>query len=1118
MDGRVLLEDSSGLPVSTVTSKLKELVDTANEAAKLTGGAEAALLVSRDDAEAAGATNGNVAGIKNWLHRFRGAMYELDEAVDGHNSCVVRQKQQQQQTGEGTSRSIRHWFRPSSTAVHKTECKRLKNTVEKLNKEMAIILQQGHQLNIQTIHSSRQRWSSGFSGEVPYHDIVGDVEHQKLELIGMLTDKKSTGALENDQSTSYIVAIVGCGGTGKTTLARKVCDDHCTRNAFSTILWVHGSKDFTDKALLSAIASAAGIKDGEAESRDKIEKRLASMLEGKRVLLILDDVWSHQINENYLETCLPVQHGSRILMTTLERSVAALESVQTYMVKEFPLPDCRSLLSRSSCLDIEQLKTGTFKDIGETLIEKCSKIQLAIKVIGGVLRTKDSRREEWHNLSECEGWSPPSDIPDGLKEIAGPIRVAYNDLPSHLKQCLLYCLHFPEGVMISKLTVMRLWISEGFIEQQENTNPEDAAEKYYKELLLRNLLQPEIGSDMACRLHDCVRYVLQRLTKDLWIGKCKSVSSNKEILPFFRTCILHKNPLGNRVLGQVPKIVKHLRVLDLTGTSIRHIPESMEPLLHLRFLNLSHTDITELPESIESLRNLQFLVLRFCCRLHSLPRGISKLQYLRTLDIEGTAPRLVLPRLDQLKQLTMLHGYIVNSEEASEEDKSGWPLEDLKSLSSLTSLQIVEIERIQQRARAKNAELSMKSQLKQLELCCSTRKANLVEEEEDRRLNDILSDLQPPKCLEYLKIVGYNGQSFPYWIMDLPKLKQLFIADCNFCECLPALGQLPELKLLRVSGCSKLRTIKTGRTGPRQVLFPKLEQLHVNDMRSMESWKGFESGDLPSLAELHLLRCPSLGSLPSCLKQCRQLTSMIVVSTDRLEAVDSLPALRELVVQDCKRLARVSNLPELKALVVVECSGLRNVNGLKLLKHLRVVDRELTSLPDWLTRHGSVLETLTIVGREVLLGSLVPGGEDWPAISGIGKVYGNLPEGMPFFAYTKSTATLEAFGARQELVNLADATDGNVASSVVENWSPASFATRIWMLSTKIRYLLFGTLPGTIYLLLLLLPNINLEPFSAGVLLVFLAYIGIMLVFFTYGMLASSQRQRKGNSRSSSSI
>ncbi|OEL19755.1 hypothetical protein BAE44_0019225 [Dichanthelium oligosanthes] len=336
--------------------------------------------------------------------------------------------------------------------------------------------------------------------------------------------------------------IVGCGGASKTTLARKVFYDHHIRNAFSTVLWVRGSKDFTDMELLYAIASAAGLKTGEAGSREKIEELLAFILEGQRFLLVLDD---------------------------------------------------------------------------------------------------DPTWKEWQKVSDCEGWST-MEIPDGMKKIAGPVQVAYSDLPSHLRQCLLYCLQLPEGFIISKDLATQLWISEGFIEEQDGYSPEDTAHEYYKELVLTKLLQPDIEEQYGYRPED---------------------TAQEE---YYRELVLRKllQPDIEEQYGYRPEDTAQESVLQLYTKDL-HIPGSLEPLSRL-----------------------------------------SKLHKLLTLDLDGTSPHLVLPRL------------------------------------------IVSIGRIQEHLIAQKAALSRKSQLRHLELCgrtsSSTGEAFVAEEEDGHCISQICRSLSLP--------------------------------------------------------------------------------------------------------------------------------------------------------------------------------------------------------------------------------------------------------------------------------------------------------------------------------------------------------------------------------------
>jgi Leucine-rich repeat (LRR) protein len=877
------------------------------------------------------------------------------------------------------------------------------------------ILQKGSELGLQAINQEAQSGSSEFSwGVMPDDGTLGDIHNEKNKLIDVLTERKSP---------NKVVIIVGDSGIGKTTLARKIHDDHRTRNAFTIVLWVSVFSDLDDIGLLSAIVKAAGGNPSGEENRVQLEAMLAAILKGKRFFMVLDNVRSDQIYENSLEAHLHVcGHGSRILITTRDGSISTqMTDAYIYRVKKLTFEDCWSLLCRASCLN-ESLHGDILRNIGIAIIQKCNKLPMAVKIIGAVLRTKEPTCKAWQKVYESEGWSFSfGELRDYVHGLTGAMYLGYHDLPLHLKQCFIYLSLFPEGFVIRQQFASQLWISEGLIDARDYCSLEKTAERYYRELLSRSLLQPEIGNDdmTRCTVHDQIRSFLQFFVDDkiftgdlktpreglrhVWIrsnllrttvGKILGVKSLK-------TVILYKNPSGNRSLDELFKELRYLQVLDLSGTEIKYIPRTLDFLCHLRLLNLSLTRITELPESIEYLTNLQFLGLRYCNWLHNLPNGIGKLQYLRYLDLRGTKLHQVLPSLVNLKQLSTLHGFVVNRRPKREDDPTGWPLEDLKSLEALRSLQILKLERVSDPLRVQEAMLETKSHLKELELCWSNDdRQSEVQEENAGTLKNVSDSLSPPHCLESLKIVSYYGKVFPDWLPNLSNLQRLVLTDCKFCEHLPNLGQLTELKFLTITACSKLVTIKQEQTGQA---FPRLEQLHLRDMPNLESWIGFSPGDMPSLVKFRLENCPKLCNLPSGIKHSKFLTSMQLHHIDSLRIIEDLPALKELVIQACNELQKISNIPLLEVLIVLGCSRLKDVTEVHL-SHARIVDRDIRELPDWVATNAYMLQTFTIVGRAELLQRLLPNHEDWEIIRHISKVYANLPDESPFFTYTKSSA------------------------------------------------------------------------------------------------------------------
>uniref|UniRef100_A0A0A9FWR5 Uncharacterized protein n=1 Tax=Arundo donax TaxID=35708 RepID=A0A0A9FWR5_ARUDO len=64
------------------------------------------------------------------------------------------------------------------------------------------------------------------------------------------------------------------------------------------------------------------------------------------------------------------------------------------------------------------------KDIGMGIIAKCDGLPLAVKVMGGLLRQKKTRRGEWESVLNDSVWSV-SQMPEGLNYA---IFLSYQDL------------------------------------------------------------------------------------------------------------------------------------------------------------------------------------------------------------------------------------------------------------------------------------------------------------------------------------------------------------------------------------------------------------------------------------------------------------------------------------------------------------------------------------------------------------------------------------------------------------------------------------------------------------------------------------------------------------------
>ena len=113
-------------------------------------------------------------------------------------------------------------------------------------------------------------------------------------------------------------------------------------------------------------------------------------------------------------------------------------------------------------------------------------------------------------------------------ELSGALYLSYDELPRQLKQCFLYRALYPEDFTMFRDDLVRYWIAEDFVQEQETQLLEDTAEEYYYELIDRNLLQPhETSADYArCKMHDLLRKLAQHLSgEEFFCGDPQSLET-----------------------------------------------------------------------------------------------------------------------------------------------------------------------------------------------------------------------------------------------------------------------------------------------------------------------------------------------------------------------------------------------------------------------------------------------------------------------------------------------------------------------------------------------------------------------------------------------------------------
>ncbi|CAN4118668.1 unnamed protein product [Withania somnifera] len=739
---------------------------------------------------------------------------------------------------------------------------------------------------------------------------------------GIYLEFKSRKSTEQDimtalkDRTSSIIGICGMGGVGKTTMVKTIAKRVRGEKMFDEVVMAVVSQQPDLRKIQGEISELLGLKLEEESLSARASRLRTRLMNVKKILVILDDVWSRLDLEEIGIPYGTSHEGCKIMLTSRVRDVfEVLNEEEAWVLFRGQAGNC--------------IEAPDLRPVARDVANECKGLPIALVTVGRALQNK--HKPLWEDALLQLRRALPTNIPGLLADVYRPLELSYDRIEStEARSLFLICALFQEDFNIPIEDLIRYGMGLRMFGGIQNLVEARNRACALVEILKDRFLLIEGYKASYVKMHDLVRDVAIFIASQDKHAFMISHNVNLKDWPIEEsyehyTCI----SVISKEMSSLPSGLTFTK-LDLLQLECDKpqisVPDSFfEGMRALKVLDFCHMDMSFLPPSLGFLKKLRAMHLYSCSledvsvigdlvnleilsfrgsNIKVLPAQIGKLRKLRLLDMSGCgdlreiAPN-VISGLILLEELYMGCNFSFRwAVEEEGKERSNASVGELEALSNLSTLEIQIAD-----ARAIPRSMILSSKLTKYAISVRDVLPNNVEKRFQRAMYLFLPTMSPLadwirltlRNTEYLDLVGEGSKN---------ALKEL----------IPMAFQ--HVKVLQINNCDIMEFLVNTRNCIVQGagVFPVLELLNLVDLTSLqEICRGpLPAGSFSKLKELKLDLLDSLRSLSICLNvslanlrsisinRCPRLQNLFPVSVAR-----GLSRLEELRISDCQMMQEV---------------------------------------------------------------------------------------------------------------------------------------------------------------------------------------------------------------------